>query len=494
MNEWIITKDRQGFEFSTMLQKFPIITYDVLQLNKSLKQLEAFMGHDIKETSIPFNIDRKLTEKELKASVKYCSHDVMETFHVFLETKNHYETNLELIKKYSLGLEAMSKTQTQLTAMVLGATKRKYDDEFDITIPDTLQLGRYQFLKDHYENWAKTATDYEGLELEVEIAGVPHTLGAGGLHGARKKYIGDGTYILADVGSYYPSLIIEYDYHSRSIGVAGKKKYKEIYETRMDLKHKGMKKEQEPYKLVMNKTYGGLKDKYNDLYDPVQANNICIAGQLFLVDLIDKIEDKCEIIQSNTDGILFKLYDERDRAEIVAICEEWSKRTRMSLEYDDYTRVIQRDVNNYITVASDGSVKRKGAVVKYLSLMDNDLPIVNRAVVDYYVSGIPVEKTVNESNQLIDFQKVVKITSKYDYASHNGKQLSERVHRVFASSYSTDGTLYKKHRDKETLDKTPSTPVYCYIDNDDITRKPVPSKLDRQWYIDLAKERILSFA
>ena len=50
--------------------------------------------------------------------------------------------------------------------------------------------------------------------------------------------------------------------------------------------------------------------------------------------------------------------------------------------------------------------------------------------------------------------------------------------------------LYKKHKSKENPDKTAGTPDNCFIENGDITESPVPAKLDRQWYIDLAKERV----
>ena len=48
-------------------------------------------------------------------------------------------------------------------------------------------------------------------------------------------------------------------------------------------------KEQQPYKIVLNGTYGASKDKYNNLYDPLQANNVCINGQLMLLDLIEHV-------------------------------------------------------------------------------------------------------------------------------------------------------------------------------------------------------------
>lgn len=242
-----------------------------------------------------------------------------------------------------------------------------------------------------------------------------------------------------------------------------------------------------------NSTFGASKDKYNKLYDPRQANNLCIANQLFMVDLLEKLEGHCEVIQSNTDGILLKLYNKSDENKIIGICEKWGGRTGFSMGYDKYNKVIQSNVNNYIMVAENGYLERKGAIVKNLNPLDNDLPIVNKAVVDYFVYNTPVTKTIMSSDELIDFQKITKISSKYEYGSHNGKVLSEKVHRCFASLRKGDGTLYKKHKEKDTLDKTASTPEKCFIDNGDINGKKIPSYLDKQFYIDLAKRRCREF-
>ena len=245
---------------------------------------------------------------------------------------------------------------------------------------------------------------------------------------------------------------------------------------------------------------------------------------MFLTDLLDKVTGKCEIINTNTDGVLVKLYNASDRQTIVDICEKWCKRTRFELEYDDYVTVIQKDVNNYIIIDKDDNVKRKGSYVKKLSALDNDLPIVNRAIVNYLVHHIPVETTVNMSNKLIDFQKITKIGRQYEYVfkenlvgkSHKytkikksvkkgirydnvlsddrrGAVLSTRVNRCFASNLERHGMLLKKKIGKTSLDKIASTPDKCYIDNSNITEKRVPPYLDRQWYIDLANHRINEF-
>ena len=67
INDWIIVKHRAGWEFSpSLLRKFPLYNYDVMQANDGgLKRFEGFMGNNIKESSVPFDIDRKLTASRL---------------------------------------------------------------------------------------------------------------------------------------------------------------------------------------------------------------------------------------------------------------------------------------------------------------------------------------------------------------------------------------------------------------------------------------------
>ena len=84
INDFMIVEGKGGWEFSSLLNKFPIINFDIMTSMHSLKQLEGFMGNNIKETSVPFDIDRKLTDSELQEVLKYCRHDVEQTMEVFL--------------------------------------------------------------------------------------------------------------------------------------------------------------------------------------------------------------------------------------------------------------------------------------------------------------------------------------------------------------------------------------------------------------------------
>ena len=294
MSHWIIDEDRKGHEFSKMLSRFKILNYDCSVGFRSLKELEAFQGHDIRETSVPFDIDRPLTEQELKDTIKYCKHDVAETFSVFVETNVEFKSHLGLIDEFKLPIDCISKTKAQISAMILGAEYTQHDDEFDIVLPENILLGKYEFVKEHFLNWSKNVRDYSEIELKLMIADTPHTCGVGGIHGSRDKYMGTGIYLMLDVASYYPSGMVLYDFLSRN--VRNPYRFKSIKDERLVMK-KNKDKREAPRKIVINSTFGASKDKYNRLYDPRKANELCISCQLFLIDLIEKLEGKCELIQ-----------------------------------------------------------------------------------------------------------------------------------------------------------------------------------------------------
>lgn len=489
INNHIIVKKLGGWQYSSLFWRIQFYNYDVMT-NKffGLKQLEGFMGNSIKESDVSFTIDRKLSENELEEVIKYCNHDVEQTMKVFVNQIEEFNSHMGLIKMFKLPLKYINKTKAQLSAIILGADKVEHDDEFEYEIVDTIKIHKYRHILEWYKN--PLNKDYK-KKLDVEVAAVPHTFAWGGLHGARQNYIGEGIFVNSDVGSFYPSLMLQYDFQSRNIG--DKTKFQNIYDTRMKLKHEGKKKEQQPLKIVLNSTYGAMKDKYNNLYDPRQANNVCINGQLMLLDLIEKLEDKWELIQSNTDGVMFKLNSEHDLEEYKCICDKWCKRTRMTLDHDIIKKVVQKDVNNYLIVMDNGKVKSKGAYVKELNKLDNDLPIVNKALKDYFVKNIPVETTINNCNDLIEFQKIVKVSGKYKYALHGDKILKEKILRVFASRSKVDKGVYKVHNNKDTPDKIANTPERCFIENGDLNGVKVPRKLDKQYYINLAKKRISDF-
>lgn len=489
INDHIIVSDKPGWSFSSLFKKISLNNYDVFHraTDRGLKMHEAFMGHNIKESSIPFDLDRKLTVEEIQETIKYCRHDVEETIEVFLRRKNEFDARMGLIKLFNLPLSYINQTDAQLTAIVLDARRQPHNDEFDIEFPPTLKIKKYKEVVKWYEDVKNR--DYS-KSLKIDIAGVPHIFAWGGIHGALPQYSAEGYFINMDVTSYYPSLMIKYGWLSRN--VSDPNKFKEIYDMRVAFKA-AKDPRQIPLKTPLNGTYGACKDKANALYDPRQANNVCVGGQLLLLDLIEKLEPYCQIIQSNTDGVLVKIDKLEDYDLIDDIAYEWESRTGMNLEFDLYKKIYQKDVNNYLMVDMDGNIKSKGSYVKKLSDLDNDLPIVNKAIIDYMVNGTSVETTVNACDELKMFQKIVKVTGKYLYGLHGNKILNDKVLRVFASNKPADGGVFKLKAVGKNPEKFANTPDKCFIDNGDVSDKHVPDYLDRLWYIDLAKERLSQF-
>lgn len=509
VNDFIIKKGNPGWKFSSLFRNVPLNNYDVMaNVDRGLKFFEGSMGNDIRESSVPFDIDRKLTQEEIEETVKYCRHDVEQTIEVFLHRKEDFEGLLGLVKYACQGkplnLSLISKTKAQLSAIILDAHRyHDRDDEFDIDFPDTIKIKKYTAVLDWYKDpenrcyfrhipGKKTP---EKTKFDTMIAGVPHTFAWGGVHGALEKYHGEGYFLNMDVASLYPSLMIRYNLHSRNI--KDPKKFEEIYHQRLEYK-KQKNPLQAVLKLVLNSTYGVMKDKNNGLYDPLQANRVCVYGQLLLLDLIEHLEPYCEIIQSNTDGVLIKMSQGHDEQEwfnlIDDIAYEWEQRTGLQLEFDEYRKVFQKDVNNYIVVDVNGNFKSKGAYVKKLSNLDNgDFPIINEALKEYMVHGTPVEQTINNCDELKQFQLVSKISTKYDCIMHGNKRIKEKCIRVFASTDENDAGVKKIHATTGRPAKLQNSPDHCFIWNDEVNGVKVPSKLDKQWYIDKAIGRLKDF-
>ena len=556
MNDWIIVKKNEPWQFSTLLRDVQFNNYDVMPNPPvGLKALEGFMGHNIKETSVPFDIDRKLTKEEIQQTIFYCRHDVHETIEVFFHRYAEFEAQLGIVNAFGLDLSCIGDTEARITAKVLECRKQEYTDEFDYFFLPCIRLKKYRYVMDWFQSLKKTAPQdpdhsraydlkrraWYSQELITEVAGVPHKFGFGGLHGAigiiKIKKNGDkdientpvhmtGLLLHVDVGSYYPSMLIAHGLVTRS---ARNDNYKKVYDTRMALKKAGKKKEQAPYKKLLNALSGAMKDKTNPAYDPRNNNCMCINGQLMLLDLIEHLEvvEGFELIQSNTDGLIIRIPDTDEAFDQVDdICWEWEQRCSTELcsillGLDVISEIYQKDVNNYLWIDEDGKVERKGDYLKELSPIDYNLPILNTALVEYMVHKTPVEETINKCDRLIEFQSIVKLSDAYDYVEREhgtsyheqkydkkgkkaGKKLvySERqrsynkAYRVFASKDPKDGRLLKCRTLTDGTyqeAKFGKTPDKCFVVNDDITDAKCPEKLDRQWYIDYAKRRLEGF-
>lgn len=523
VNDWIILEDKPGYRFSRLFRNFPVINYDVMPNPPiSLKTLEAFMGHSIKETSVPFDIDRPLTEAEIQETVKYCRHDVEETVEVWLRRKEEFDTTMYFVKHFNLSSSDIGKTKAQLAAKILGGNGKgkTFNDEFDFPILPCVQLQKYRFVAEWYKN--PLNHDYGKSQENIMVAGVPHTFAWGGGHGAIPKYHSSGWFLIIDVTAYYPSLQKQFKIGYRVMDHP--ENFEFIHDSNIEFKRKGDKKARQPFKIMDNAISGQMKQPQSTLYDPMSNNTICVNGQLLLLDLVEHLEPYIKLVNNNTDGIIVELIDyERDFDKIDDVVWEWEQRTGMKMDFETFHgEIFQKDVNNYFLIDREtGAIKAKGAYVKKLSDLDYDLPIVNQAISAYFTSHTTPEKTITECSDLRDFQKVVKVSSKYKYAIYSpaitlekirddkgrsktvkrfsgGEIQTDKTFRVFASKDHSKGGLFKvsgkivKGREKNP-EQFANTPDHCFIINDDVCGMPIPDELDKGYYIKMAWDRLNDF-
>ncbi len=513
VNDWIIAGNR-GWDCPILEgNKYYFNDVDIrddMQQGLSLKAIEGHLGLDIEETQVDFNIKRPLTREELELTIKYCKFDVDATEQIYQLRKDYLETKIDLGRMVGIAPEkALAMTNAKLTARLLQATKRTWTDEREYQYPENLKWEYIpQEIKEFFDRIHDMRIPDDELftsKMTTKLGECECTIAYGGLHGAIPNYIGEtdenSLITNVDVSSYYPSLMINNDYLSRNI--PSKKIFEDIYHRRLEAKASGDKKTANALKLVVNTTYGATLNQYNDLYDPLKARSVCISGQLYLYELSNHLFidiPTLKVIQINTDGVMVE-YAKGYEEKVNAICDEWQQRTGFTLEADHIKKVVQKDVNNYLEVQTDGSVKMKGGyLVRGLSKagafnINNTQTIVAEALVKYFTEDKPVEDTINECNDILKFQSIAKASDKYSSAYHlvdGEKKDVQKINRVYASRDEKYGRIYKI-KDVEGIKqeaKIQDLPEHSIIDNRNIL---TIEDIDKSYYIDVAKKKINDF-
>ena len=302
-----------------------------------------------------------------------------------------------------------------------------------------------------------------------------------------------------DVSSLYPSLIEIYKYLSRN--VPDPELFYAIKRDRIQAKHNGDKQTAKDLKLPLNTVSGAQENRYNDLYDPLPTRSLRISGQLFLTVLTMRLLNACKTIKLlnlNTDGLMYSI-DKSELALVDEIAHAWEAETKFELEVDDVQKVWIKDVNNLLMIKTDGEVKTVGGYLNYgVSVkgawaINNNMVIVKKALIEYFVHGTPVEETINGSTDIFDFQLIAKAGAKYREAYHivDGEQVPvQKVNRVYATADERYGKLFKVKAETDATAKIEMLPDHCIIDNDNhLTIDDV----DRTFYIEMAKKRINDF-
>lgn len=538
-NNFIIDKQGNAWEFPfVQFQKRPFKSFDLkdeLPKDLSLKAIEGNLNLPIVECNVPFSLDRQLTPEELNEVIKYCKYDVDSTVRLYWERKEDYLDAKALVgEMYGLPVEeALGLTNAKLSAKVLNAKSVKRTDERDYVIPDNIDLEHipkavldfFMLIRDKSIPDTKLFGDGKGVKgmtlkvwIETSYGKCPVTYAWGGVHGAKPcvtvEETKDRVIVNQDVGSLYPNSMINFGYCSRSM--EDPEAYEKLVRKRLGYKKSGDKLRANALKLVVNTVYGAMLNLHNDLADRWAGRSVCISNQLAMTVLVVQLAKQCETIDFvniNTDGIMFTI----DRSEVELsemIIATWSEITKFEMERDDFKKVIQKDVNNYIGITPDGKFKTKGGYVSLYNggnFKTNSLSIIDKAVVEYLVNGVPAEQTISECKDVFAFQQIIKTGGKFEGSYHyvNGvREEIQKVNRVYAVKDHKYGAVVKgkwitekrkKNKDTGKMESIPveppkwsetiisDCPTHCFIDNENVL---TVDDLDLSYYIDIAKKRI----
>lgn len=539
-NDFIIKEHNNGWEFPfVQYKKRPFASFDLkkdLPNDLSLKAIEGNLNLPIVESSIPFDIDRKLTPEELEEVIRYCKNDVDATVELYnLRKEDYIDAKVLVGEMYNVPYEkAIAPTNAGLSAIVLDAKYEERHDERDYVIPDNIDVNlipkivldfflqiRDKSISDIklFGNGKKSKGMTLNIWLETSGGRCPVTYAWGGVHGAKPCIIIEETANRViknkDVGSLYPNSMINFGYCSR--GMKDRTAYEKLVKKRLEYKKAGDKKRADALKLVVNTVYGTmLQTGTGALVDRWAGRSVCISNQLAMTMLIVQLSQQCETIDFvniNTDGIMYTI-DKNEVALADKIVDDWCKVTKFEMEDDDFVKVIQKDVNNYIGIKSDGSFKTKGGFVSLYkggNFKTNSLQIIDKAVVEYLVNGVALEDTIRNEKDIFKFQQIVKTGGTFEGSYHyiNGKKVPiQKVNRIYAGKNPKYGIVVKgkwitekQQKDKATgkmisipvdppvwqESMTPDCPTHAYIDNENVL---TVDDLDLNYYIEMAKGRI----
>lgn len=527
-NPWVASKSIINANHFRSKISLDVLTYDLMCCNYySLKMTELCAGKKMHTTDVDFNLNRALTNEEIALTNDYNKDDLLQTYENFIQLQSTVELRLNLLKEFSIDKKYLTATEAKLATMALHAKQIPGLENSYVkpTVYSTMLIKNKAAI-DFYLN-----EDFrKGKKLTITLCGIEHQMGSGGIHAAIKK-CHETDIIYLDVSGYYNLVMINYDLLPRTIPQEGKDLYNYMYHEQLKLKGVDDAKRW-VYKTILLSVFGASMNKYTDFYDPQVGSLITIVGQMFLVDLLEKLEGKIKLIQSNTDGIMVKPLSTSSKDEVLSIVNEWCTRTGFVIKPKYIKELWQRDVNNYCYSSEDISKYRltnivdmyhhvtvKGECVgaydkpvDYYTAMElwtlKEPLIIHHIVVNYLMYHILPEETIKfYSHDLRYFQFVCKQNS-YDYCTldttdDNGNLISSvqipGLTRAFAKKDKHQYSIIIKHKNKDgkhTTAKIANLPN-VFICNDEIMSDTMKTKLiediDFDYYVKRGYERILEF-
>lgn len=474
--------------FAPQIDLFKIHHMDNKAKTTSLKALQINMrSENVMESPVPFNqaIPQEHVDQYL---IPYNINDVTETKRFAFISMEAIQFRLGMIDKF--GVECLCWNDGKIGAKMLEQRlgedvcydKVPYIDRngneryrkqkrqtvrYQIALKDIIfpyiQFQHPEFQRVHEYMLAQTLKPEDlddpdatiktkgAIQITANVGGLDFKFGTGGVHGSleRQRFYASDEWILRDidVAALYPSIAIRNRLAPEHLGERFIAEYAKIPEERSQYA-KGTY-ENASLKLASNVPWGQSNSQYSIFFDSQYAMTIPINGQLMICMLAEWLlgnVPSMTLIQANTDGLTYRLHrDDLERAKQIE--QQWQDYTKLVLEEVHYKAMLIRDVNSYIGVKQDGSLKQIGAYwhpkpgAGYAESISKASPpawhkdfnpvIVPRAAVMALVHGIDPETYIRAHTDPFDFMCRVKV----DRGSHLylGDREIQRVTRYYVA-------------------------------------------------------------
>ena len=325
-------------------------------------------------------------------------------------------------------------------------------------------------LQDLLEDMKKVViyrTNKDSFEKVIQFYGTTYTIATGGLHSQDRPAVLTSTdkytYVHYDISSFYPSVMVAYNIAPKHLNNNVFVKMVDYFRlTRIKCKHTkdedGLvvagvhnKLAAEALKIVINAIYGKFGFEMFFLFDRFAQMQVTINGQLMVMMVVEALElDGIHVVSANTDGIIVKLPKDKEE-DFKRITDDWCAQNKLGADSERYKLFVTRDINNYFDIQSNDKVEYKGGLDPKQYLKDlkkgYDMPVVAKAVFEYFAHGTPVMETLRNHKDILDFCKTQNVGKQFEVVYQkveNGKVIDIHSQRHVRFYVSTKGVVIMK--------------------------------------------------